>query len=350
MAGVSGTGYHVSLFYVTLSIDRLILRIDNRQEKHHKMTEKHENNPEKTDEAQNSGNLHSYHVQFRTGGQISTVIGPIEDLISGDTVMIKTDHGLEPAVIKERVPITPKRENAGEDNWLARRANREEIEKYNHLPEREGQAHETCIRLIAKHNLTMKLVRVERYFNGSKIIFYFTAENRVDFRGLVKDLVQEFRTRVEIRQIGVRHETMMIGGLGPCGRELCCSSFINDFNPVSIKMAKAQNLPLNPGKISGLCNRLLCCLNYEFDTYRELRRGMPKIGKGIELDGTRYKVVQASILGQTLSVIEPGIPDSGRTLNREEWQRATPAHPADQKQGKPSKKKPPRKPRKPHKK
>ena len=135
----------------------------------------------------------------------------------------------------------------------------------------------------------MKLTRVERYFNGSKIIFYFTAENRVDFRELVKDLVQEFRTRVEIRQIGVRHETKMLGGIGCCGRELCCSSFIKNFAPVSIKMAKEQNLPLNPAKISGVCNRLLCCLTYEYETYQRLRKDMPKPGKTLTLNGVEVQ-------------------------------------------------------------
>ena len=128
----------------------------------------------------------------------------------------------------------------------------------------------------------MNLVRVERFFNGSKMIFYFTADSRVDFRGLVKDLVQEFRTRVEMRQVGVRHETKMIGGIGTCGRELCCSSFIKNFDSVSIKMAKEQDLPLNPTKISGVCNRLLCCLTYEYETYRKQRKNMPKAGKQIQ--------------------------------------------------------------------
>ncbi len=304
------------------------------------MTENNENTPETAAEAveKQPGSLHAYQVQFRAGGQIQSAVSQIDNLKPGETVMIKTDHGLEPAVVKARVPYTPASGEPAANSWLSRRANREEVEKYSHLPEREKQAYDTCLRLIAKHSLAMKLVRVERFFNGSKIIFYFTAENRVDFRGLVKDLVQEFRTRVEIRQIGVRHETKMIGGLGPCGRELCCSSFINDFAPVSIKMAKAQNLPLNPGKISGICNRLLCCLTYEFETYKDLRRGMPKVGKMIELDGVQYKVVQTSILAQTVSVVEPGVPESGRTLTREEWRRASPGHHAPQNQGKKPKK------------
>ncbi len=307
------------------------------------MTENDTDTPEPAAGSTPAANLSAYQIQFRDRGQIHSVISQIADLKPGETVMIKTSHGLEPAVLKARVTLPPAGGKTTENNWLSRRANRDEIEKYQHLPEREKQAYDTCLRLIAKHTLEMKLVRVERFFNGSKIIFYFTADNRVDFRALVKDLVQEFRTRVEIRQIGVRHETKMTGGLGPCGRELCCSSFINDFAPVSIKMAKAQNLPLNPGKISGLCNRLLCCLNYEFETYKKMRRGMPKVGKMIELDGIQHKVVQTNILGQTVSVITPGVPDSNRTLDREEWQKSTPAHVQQQGQ---EKKKPVRNPKK----
>jgi len=164
----------------------------------------------------------------------------------------------------------------------------------------------------------MSLVKVERFFNGGKIIFYFTAENRVDFRELVKNLVQEFRTRVEMRQIGVRHETKMLGGLGCCGRELCCSSFIQNFESVSIKMAKEQNLPLNPAKISGACNRLLCCLNYEYKTYKATRKGMPKVGKIIIFDDQSYKVRQHNVLKETVTIVN----NEGEeiALNKDEWQ------------------------------
>jgi len=171
----------------------------------------------------------------------------------------------------------------------------------------------------------MNLVKVERFFNGGKIIFYFTAENRVDFRELVKNLVQEFRTRVEMRQIGVRHETKMLGGLGCCGRELCCSSFIQNFESVSIKMAKEQNLPLNPAKISGACNRLLCCLNYEYKTYKTIRKDMPKVGKKITLNDRLYKVRQHNVLKESIVVIDAE--GEERTLNKDEWQAASPSAP-----------------------
>ncbi len=278
-----------------------------------------------------------YTVQFRPGEQIVSAASRIQNLKTDEVVMAQTDHGLEPAVIRaEAHPCAPTKGTCegGEEKLeqlatcvIPRRATREEREKYESLMKREDEAFTTAQRLIEKHRLPMKLIKVERFFNGSKIIFYFTAENRVDFRELVKDLVQEFRTRVEIRQIGVRHETKMIGGLGCCGRELCCSSFIKNFAPVSIKMAKEQGLPLNPAKISGICNRLLCCLTYEFDTYHQLRKGMPKVGKTIILDGHPFKVLKNNVLEQTIEVVATDTPDRPIIWDAEQWQRATPLKP-----------------------
>lgn len=277
-----------------------------------------------------------YTVQFRPGEQIASAASRIQNLRSGEVVMVQTDHGLEPAVIRaEAHPCACKTTPAANEDKLEqlaihvlpRRATREEREKYENLMQREDEAFTIAQRLIEKHRLPMKLIKVERFFNGSKVIFYFTAENRVDFRELVKDLVQEFRTRVEIRQIGVRHETKMIGGLGCCGRELCCSSFIKNFAPVSIKMAKEQGLPLNPAKISGICNRLLCCLTYEYDTYHQLRKGMPKVGKSIILDGHPFKVLKNNVLEQTIEVVATDTPDRPITWDAEQWQRATPLKP-----------------------
>ncbi|MBE9520239.1 MAG: hypothetical protein IME97_03850, partial [Proteobacteria bacterium] len=203
---------------------------------------------------------------------------------------------------------------------IVRRGTRDEAAKFEKLGDMEHNAFRLCSELIEKLNLPMNLVKVERFFNGGKIIFYFTAENRVDFRELVKNLVQEFRTRVEMRQIGVRHETKMLGGMGCCGRELCCSSFIQNFESVSIKMAKEQNLPLNPAKISGACNRLLCCLNYEYKTYKAIRKNMPKVGKRISLNDQQYKVRQHNVLKETVVVIDANGEEI--SLGREEWQSA----------------------------
>ena len=242
-----------------------------------------------------------YRIQFRKGGQQVTASFDVPACLAGTVVMVRTDHGIEPAVIAGYSPIcTCQGENQQANFVIERLANVEEREKYVGLAESEDRAFHVCNDLIESHELSMNLVRVERFYNGSKMIFYFTADSRVDFRGLVKDLVQEFRTRVEMRQVGVRHETKMIGGIGTCGRELCCSSFIKNFDSVSIKMAKEQDLPLNPTKISGVCNRLLCCLTYEYETYRRQRKNMPKSGKRIKIDEDEYLVKRQNPLQESI--------------------------------------------------
>ncbi len=245
-----------------------------------------------------------YRIRFRQDGQEFTSSSEISDFQRDDVVMVKTDHGLEPAVIMSSAPACAHSECERRASFsLARHPATEEIDRYTNLAKHEKRAFAICVDLISKHKLSMSLVKVEKFFNGSKMIFFFTAENRVDFRGLVKDLVQEFRTRVEMRQIGVRHETKMLGGIGTCGRELCCSSFMKKFDSVSIKMAKEQDLPLNPSKISGVCNRLLCCLTYEYDTYRKQRKNMPKAGAHILLDGEDCRIKRQNPLQNTLIVV-----------------------------------------------
>lgn len=263
--------------------------------------------------------LSYYRVRFRPEELVHTCSSRIKNLRKGEIVIIQTDHGSEPATVLGPAVGWP--ESKTKATVINRRASREEVEKLDNLAEMENSAFTLCTDHIAKLNLSMRLIKVERFFNGSKIIFYFTAESRVDFRELVKNLVQEFRTRVEMRQIGVRHETKMIGGLGCCGRELCCSSFIKNFDSVSIKMAKAQNLPLNPSKISGACNRLLCCLNYEFDTYQKIRRGLPKIGKRITIDGEQYKVRRHNVLQESIIAINQE--GEEKSFTREQWQKGT---------------------------
>ncbi|AGX02081.1 MULTISPECIES: PSP1 domain-containing protein [Bacillaceae] len=164
------------------------------------------------------------------------------------------------------------------------------------------EAYEVCCEKVSTHQLDMKLVDVEYTFDRNKVIFYFTADGRVDFRELVKDLAAIFRTRIELRQIGVRDEAKMLGGIGPCGRMLCCSTFLGDFDPVSIKMAKDQNLSLNPTKISGLCGRLMCCLKYENDEYESAKEQLPDIGAVINTPQGRGKVVGLNILERVLQV------------------------------------------------
>lgn len=260
-----------------------------------------------------------YKIQFRDKGPIFSATSPIHNLKIKEMVMIQTDHNLEPAKVVGLGPILDEDSTLKTPYTMQRRSSRDEIEKYERLVEREQEAFSFCQEQIAKQDLSMKLIRVERFFNGSKIIFYFTAENRVDFRQLVKDLVQEFRTRVEMRQIGVRHETKMIGGLGCCGRELCCASYIDNFAPVSIKMAKEQNLPLNPVKISGICNRLLCCLTYEYPTYRDIKKEMPRVGKKLMVDGKSYKIIGQNVLDETVTAIDPESPETPVILPREDW-------------------------------
>jgi cell fate regulator YaaT (PSP1 superfamily) len=164
------------------------------------------------------------------------------------------------------------------------------------------EAYDICLKKVEEHGLEMKLVDVEYTFDRNKVIFYFTADGRVDFRELVKDLAAIFRTRIELRQIGVRDEAKMLGGIGPCGRMLCCSTFLGDFEPVSIKMAKDQNLSLNPTKISGLCGRLMCCLKYENDEYETAKEQLPDLGEYVETPHGLGKVIGLNILERVLQV------------------------------------------------
>lgn len=270
------------------------------------------------DSVEQEQELFFYRIRFRDDGQFFTASSTEENLASSLIVMVQTDHGLEPARVAGDAPLNCcKADNSRAGYTIKRAAHDNEQEKYSHLSVSEDRAFESCNVLIEKHKLNMNLVRVERFFNGSKMIFYFTADNRVDFRALVKDLVQEFRTRVEMRQIGVRHETKMIGGVGTCGRELCCSSFINKFDSVSIKMAKEQDLPLNPTKISGVCNRLLCCLTYEYDAYKKQRKEMPKPGKKIRIGGEVYLVRRQIVLKNAI-VVENSYGEE-KTLAEKDW-------------------------------
>lgn len=292
-----------------------------------------ETNPEATEQntdqesnpPEGSDQVYYHRIRFRDNGQEFTVQVPLQNLSKGEIIIVKTDHGPEPAIIVGRAPCAQEPDMERRVSFIAtRKANREEEEKFARLPELEQEAFNTCLNEINRLDLPMQLIRVERFFNGSKVIFYFTAESRVDFRELVKSLVQEFRTRVEMRQIGVRHETQITGGIGPCGRELCCSSYLKKFESVSIKMAKTQDLPLNPAKISGLCNRLLCCLTYEYDSYRAIKKEMPRIGKTILHENTPYRVIrQMTLQGSILAISKDG---EEIILTEEQWRDAESAH------------------------
>ena len=260
-----------------------------------------------------------YRLRFRDDGLVVGARGDEGGFTRGQMVIVAAPHGLEPAMVVGIAPMPSSLDNAAQSDYaVLRLATADERAQWHDLTRQEDEAFRKCQELVEKHQLEMRLARVERFFSGAKIIFYFTADNRVDFRALVKDLVREFRTRVEMRQVGVRHETKMLGGLGACGRELCCVSFMNNFDSVTIKMAKEQDLPLNPAKISGLCNRLLCCLEHEYETYRQLRRNMPKVGKRIKVGGEFVRVKSQNPLREAIVVQS----DDGaeRQLPRVDWQ------------------------------
>lgn len=224
------------------------------------------------------------------------------DVKTGDTVIVETSKGLDIGecafgahyVTDESIipPLKPVIRVATEDDLRVNEANKE----------REKEAFEICKEKIEAHGLDMKLVDVECGFEGNKILFFFTADGRVDFRDLVKDLAAVFRTRIELRQIGVRDETKMLGGLGICGRPYCCSQFLNDFQPVSTKMAKTQSMSLNPTKISGSCGRLMCCLRYEQDAYEDLIKNIPKIGAFVQTTKGYGSVISTNVLRQKVKV------------------------------------------------
>lgn len=241
-------------------------------------------------------------VRFRPKWPLSHYNAGNVPVMDAEWVVVPSEHGIEvgrifgrPVVIKMPMKAVPPK--------VERLASTHEIELYYQNLDREKVARDVCAEHVRVLGLSLKIVRVESFFDGSKIVFYYSAEGRVDFRELVKDLVKTLRTRVEMRQIGIRHETKMIGGIGFCGREFCCSSFLQNFDPVSIKMAKTQNLPLNPSKISGICGRLLCCLTYEHGTYLELTKGMPLPGKLCDTPAGQGKVVRIGILSQTVTVV-----------------------------------------------
>ncbi len=232
-------------------------------------------------------------VRFKEAGKIYYFDPENKVLSPGDSVIVETARGVEFGQVVVGVKEVPDSDIVQPLKKVIRKATAKDLEQVKQNLEKEKEAFQTCQKKIEAHKLDMKLVNVEYTFDGSKIIFYFTADGRVDFRELVKDLAAVFRTRIELRQIGVRDEAKMLGGIGSCGRILCCSSFLGDFQPVSIRMAKEQNLSLNPTKISGLCGRLMCCLKYESNSYGRKKQKLPGQGAQVvtmEGEGTVVKV------------------------------------------------------------
>jgi len=241
-------------------------------------------------------------IRFKKAGKIYYFDPNEMDIQKGDFVIVETVRGVEYG----KVVIAPKQVDENDVVLPLKKVLRIADQKDQLIVEENRiaakEAYEVCCEKVSLHELDMKLVDVEYTFDRNKVIFYFTADGRVVFRELVKDLAAIFRTRIELRQIGVRDEAKMLGGIGPCGRMLCCSTFLGDFEPVSIKMAKDQNLSLNPTKISGLCGRLMCCLKYENDEYESAKEQLPDLGEWISTPDGRGKVVGLNILERVLQV------------------------------------------------
>lgn len=243
-------------------------------------------------------------VRFRTAGKIYYFSPGKLEIKNGDHVIVETARGIEYGHV-----VLGNRDV--EDNKVVqplkaviRMANKEDIAREEANRKKEKDAFKICQEKIRKHKLEMKLIDVEYTFDNNKILFYFTADGRIDFRELVKDLASVFKTRIELRQVGVRDETKIVGGIGICGRALCCHSYLSEFIPVSIKMAKEQNLSLNPTKISGVCGRLMCCLKNEEETYEYLNSRLPNVGDYVTTDdGLKGEVSSVSVLRQMVKVL-----------------------------------------------
>lgn len=241
-------------------------------------------------------------IRFKKAGKIYYFDPNESNVKKDDYAIVETARGIEfgqcvigEKEIKEEEIVAPLK-------LVIRAASEEDIKKHEENKAKEIDAFNICLEKIMEHGLDMKLIDVEYTFDNNKVIFYFTADGRIDFRELVKNLASIFKTRIELRQIGVRDEAKMLGGLGPCGRSLCCSTFLGDFASVSIKMAKEQNLSLNPTKISGICGRLMCCLNYEQSAYEQIRKKLPKVGSIVETDFGRGEVILNNVVKESVKV------------------------------------------------
>jgi len=223
-------------------------------------------------------------------------------LEAGEDVVVETEKGVVLGKALSPPHEKEKRFFLKSPRKVIRKATAEDLEQFKGNQQLEKETFQFCLQKIREKGLNMKLVKTEILLDRSKALFYFTSDKRIDFRELVRELATEFRMRIEMRQIGVRDEAKMVCGLGSCGRELCCAKFMNQFELVSVKMAKEQNLALNPTKISGVCGRLMCCLAYEFPTYVELKKDLPKVGKHIVTRSGKGKVIRQNVLSQTVTV------------------------------------------------
>lgn len=246
---------------------------------------------------------HIVGVRAEKEGRVLNFQTSDETLKKNDAVIVNTESGPSVGIVATDSKAVPLHLLPTDIRNIVRKCTDEDLRVLEQNQKLERDAREFCFGRIRERGLPMKLISVECLFDRSKLIFFFTADNRVDFRELVKDLVQKFKTRIELRQIGARNESRIFGGLGVCGQKICCTNFLYNLDRVSVKMAKEQNMPLNPEKISGLCGRLMCCLAFEYDSYLDMKRGMPKCGKRVGIaQGGCGKVIRQNILKGTLAV------------------------------------------------
>lgn len=241
-------------------------------------------------------------VKLREAGKITYFSTSGMKFKVGDYVIVEADRGLDYGQVLSETEAILDADLEEPLRKIIRKANPWDMVQVEKNKKKIKEVMDSCSKKIKERKLAMKLIDAEFSFDRSKIVFYFTSEGRVDFRDLVKDLASAFKTRIELKQIGVRDEAKMLGGLGPCGRALCCATHLKDFEPVTIKMAKEQNLPLNPTKISGLCGRLMCCLGYEYSTYKDLMKGLPREGEIIKTPKGNGKVVSVNALRRAVTV------------------------------------------------
>lgn len=241
-------------------------------------------------------------IRFKKAGKIYYFDPDGLNIEKDDCVIVETSRGIEFGYVVVGMKQVTEEEIVPPLKKVLRIATEEDYETHRLNKAKAKEAFDICLKKIAEHKLDMKLIDVEYTFDNNKVIFYFTADGRIDFRELVKDLASIFRTRIELRQIGVRDEAKMIGGLGPCGKPICCAAFLGEFEPVSIKMAKEQNLSLNPSKISGICGRLMCCLKYEYEVYEELLKKIPSVGTIVITPLGRGTVVDTYIILEAVKV------------------------------------------------
>jgi len=241
-------------------------------------------------------------VRLRDSGQTYFYKATNLNVTIGDYVILEHDRGLDYGQIVSPEDTSADNKSNEPIKKIIRVATENDLKQIVDNRTKSREAFNSCLKKIDEHKLDMKLVRAEYSFDRTKIVFYFTASGRVDFRNLVKDLAKIFKARIELRQIGVRDEARLFGGYGHCGRELCCKTFLRDFEPVTIKMAKEEGLPLNPPKISGLCGRLMCCLYFEYETYKILSKGLPREGEHIHTKDVKGKVIGVNVFKRSATV------------------------------------------------